>query len=726
MRLSIYIVILLILVTTSLAPAVPSQTLEYAPSDMVDLVNIDEIERNWTIHFVFVNYDPDTILRDVFLSPLPTQNRFYTELTYISYHINYEVTFASPSYYEQIRTLAVNHCDIGPAVGTRLDENALGYQRAHPDEPQRVFYPRAGMSIDADVLEAWLLSNPAVTPPDLGYVFYVFNFSEFDSPDHSFEHWYDYHPIDPDTGQPQRWFRLEWDNELNPDVMLQYPGFGGKRGNLYVLDPSADQWYLRWAAIWWNDASPPAHTWNDLDEYCKTLDLQTQAGRTALSDYLSNYVYDPVAYLLTPTQHDPSAFVTRGLLRGLVFCMDVERGITVESLEWVTNAQIQRAHLQELLPFLSWSVQIDFIDIRTEPAWEDLFWDYAEIRDGVVWVDGYEQFYAIYSLMRPEYVNTADSNINVFGVVFIKQRMVMYTDSGTFTGLGGGGQTVIWKSWERYYMPDNVTPKSGVSTVQLHETMHAIGIMHTWVPNHYVADFSSSPMCYFGFHNGTSIFDRNWAQSTYLDQMEAKYYNRLVDIWNQVKNSASAKTVRLRDLALDAFTAARDCYAHMDWCGCYDALSLDNRRTTNMMHSAFDSTPPTVYRWGISPDEYNENTTFSVWATVYDNLAGIENVTVLLSVNGSERMYSCSYDGGNWTVLIPPFYHTTEHNVSAKLRVLDKGLNELVTEPIVLYTSPDGSTTPITNPTLEPLVTGIIVASSIIIIVGYVVIRRRH
>ena len=154
-------------------------------------------------------------------------------------------------------------------------------------------------------VEDWLLANPAVTPPSLGYVLYVLNFSEFDSPDHSFEHWYDYHPVDPDSGRKQDFFRLEWDNELNAGVKFEYAAFGG-RGNIFVIDPSADQWYLRWARIWWGDppySDQPLYTFTDLDGYVSTLNLSETDGRVALNAYIQQYVYDCVSFLFLSLIH---------------------------------------------------------------------------------------------------------------------------------------------------------------------------------------------------------------------------------------------------------------------------------------------------------------------------------------------------------------------------------------------------------------------------------------
>ncbi|NWF95241.1 MAG: hypothetical protein HXY34_03780 [Candidatus Thorarchaeota archaeon] len=683
---------------------------------------MDNVVRNWTIDIVLVNYDEDVINETLLTALFPTQRVKSTVHATMIYNIEYEVMYADQSYYEALRSVAIAHSQVGDSTGTALDADALRYQRQHPDQPQTVFHSRGGRSIDADAVESWLIANPAVEPPGLGYILYILNFTEFDTPDHVTEHWYDYHPADPDTNQPQTWFRLEWDNALNPNVMLEYPGFGGKQGNIYVLDPSADQWYLKWASIWWDDSSPPAHTWNDLDEYASTLDLETTTGKNLLTVYVANYASDIINYLLMPYQHYPTAYVNSGLLRALVFAMDVSSGVSVNSLRWVTSAQRQKAHLTELLPFIPWTVQVDFVNIDNEPEWKDLFWDYSYVDEGVTWCDGYGMFDAIYDQMRPDYVNTLSKDINVFGVVFIKKNMVMYTPSGTFTGLGGGGQTVIWKSWERYYFADGVTPKSGISSVQLHETMHAIGIMHTWNYNHYVGDFCSSPMTYYGYYNGTSVYDRNWVQCTYLDQMESLYYQAFSRRWQSVEDGANERTLRLRDAVIGAFTEARALYNQMDWMGCYRSLLLADELGTHLDDTLTDNTPPVIESWEVSPDTYNASSDYNVTAVVLDSGSGVMNVTAVLLANGSETQYPCTRDGARWSTRVPRFTANTSQPVTIRFLAMDNALNLAESVPHDLITGSGPS--PIWW-ILEPPVVALTAGVGAVAVV-LLVARRRH
>ena len=517
------------LILFSLLSPFPTNTVqENETLDIAIPSAIDFIERNWTAHIVVVNYDESIIDESVLLVGMPTVRNYATATASITYNIEYEIYYADAQYISDLTAVVMANSVNGSDTGTYLDETALSYQLTHLDEPQRIFYPRAGRVIDAYAVEDWLEANPFVAPPSLGYTLYMVNFSSLDTSGHGLEHWYDYHPVDPDTGEDQDWFRLEWDNALNPNVTMDYSNFGG-RYNTFVVDPSAHQWYLKWCRIWWGDSIGTEYDFwtQDLEDKVASLDLGVPADVTALNVYLQECIWDPINQLFFPYQHQPASYVQSGLLRALVICMDVADGTSVDSLRWVTDAEMQKAHLEQLYPFISWDVEVDFLDIDEYPVWNTTFWDYATVEpDNMTVVDGLGMFYEIDDNLRPLYVDVNDPNINVFGVVFIKKQMEMHVYGRTYTGLGGGGQTVIWKAWDRYYRPDEVTPKDGISAIQLHETMHAVGFHHTWQHEHYSSDFSYGPMGYFAFHNGTATLHchvanllpmaGNWQVGTFL------------------------------------------------------------------------------------------------------------------------------------------------------------------------------------------------------------------
>jgi len=654
----------------------PTEPKEFAaPSQLLN------IERNWTAHIIVVNYDETLIDEAELLIGMPTERNYATDTVLVTHNIEYEFFYADEEYASDLSQVALDNSVNGSDLGTYLNETNLLYQKTHPDEPQRIFYPLAGRVIDGYAVEDWLEENPYVAPPSFGYTLYMVNFSSLDSSDHSLEHWYDYHPVDPDTGEAQDWFRLEWDNALNPNVTMDYSNFGG-RYNTFVVDPTAHQWYLKWCRIWWSEYIGTEYEFwtQDLEDKVASLNLELPSDIQALNIYLRECIWDPINLLFFPYQHQPASYVESGLLRSLVICMDVAEGTSIESLEWVTDAEMQKAHLEELYPFISWDVQIDFLDIDEHPQWNSTFWANATLEpDGTTAADGFGMFDSIYDTMRPQYIDVDSSNIEVFGVVFIKKQMEMHALGRTYTGLGGRGQTVIWKSWDRYYRPDEVTPKDGISAVQLHETMHAIGFHHTWQTDHYSSDFSFGPMGYFAFHNGTASFDKNWVQGTYLDQMEATLWDDFTTKQADLGIDERPETYMAEQKVLELFEVGRDLYYDMDWVAAYDTLSDAEEWIKRMMWSALDDTAPVISSWGATPAI--RTTGFDVWAQVSDDLSGIENVTAYVRVDGGAiTLYPLVNNSGVWNVSIPAF--TAGTSLDVWLVAWDWGMNRAETNQL--------------------------------------------
>ncbi|MFW9957913.1 MAG: hypothetical protein ACFFCT_07580 [Candidatus Odinarchaeota archaeon] len=683
------------------------------------------IDRNWAMDIIIVNYEENNINETALLDGLPVERVYITDDVVISYSIEYTIHYANTTYANDLLQVMLENSINGTDTGTMLNESSLSYQIANPDEPQTIFYPRAGREIDGYAIEEWLDDNPAFVPPQLGYTLYLVNYSSLDTNNHTLEHWYDYHPIDADTGQKQNWFRLEWDNFLNPNVSMDYPFFGG-RFNTFVVDPSAHQWYLRWCRLWWNDfIDSDFEFWSkDLEDKVSEIDLTTPAGVDALSIYLRECIWDPITQLLFPYQHQPAKYVNSGLLRALVFCMDVANGTSVESLEWVTDAAMQKAHLEELYPFISWDVQVDFLDIDQYQQWNTTFWANAVLLpDGTIVANGSSMFSAIYNIMRPQYIDVDDENINVFGVVFIKKQMVMEYFGSAYTGLGGGGQTVIWKSYERYYRPDGVTPKDGISTIQLHETMHAIGFLHSWQHEHYASDFSYSPIGYFAFHNGTATFDRNWVQGTYIDQMEAQLWHEFLIEQSDIGEDAQPKTYLAEERALASFELAKQYYNQMNWLDAYNALSHARDWTQRMKFSMLDTTPAQVDSWGVTETCCGG---FDAWAEVSDNLAGIENVTVYFVIDEETVVQeaSCFFNGSSWVAQIQ---HTSAMvSITVWIEVWDWGMNWVRSSNITILL-PIDTTPPPPYQDLEPYLYIIILGGACLAVgVAFVIVRTRE
>ncbi|MHA2157745.1 MAG: hypothetical protein ACXABE_02530, partial [Candidatus Thorarchaeota archaeon] len=279
------------------------------------------------------------------------------------------------------------------------------------------------------------------------------------------------------------------------------------------------------------------------------------------------------------------------------------------------------------------------------------------------------------------------------------------------------GQTVIWKSWERYYRPDGVTPKDGISSVQLHETMHAVGFHHTWQHEHYSSDFSWGPMGYFAFREGTATYDKNWVQGTYLDQMEAILWDELM---NRPQTEFDRPETELAEArAHIAFNTARELYDEMDWMGAYEAL-LDAKDWIRRVYSSImDSTPPVIHDWGTLPEGVGTDE-FIYWAEVSDDLAGLENVTLFVQVDeGDIQPFLCSNSSDDWSVTVPS--QNTYTNLTMWLVAHDWGMNSISGGRIEVLTTPFGSFSDLLIPLAVAAGT-----SCVVIGIGVYLMKRRQ
>jgi hypothetical protein len=325
--------------------------------------------------------------------------------------------------------------------------------------------------------------------------------------------------------------------------------------------------------------------------------------------------------------------------------------------------------------------------------------------------------------MKPQYINVDSADVELFGVIFIKKQMLMYAQGHYYTGLGspGLGQTVIWKSWERYYRPDEVTPKSGISHIQLHETGHALGLMHTWSYDHYVGDFSYGPMGYYGMHNGTATFDRNWVQGTYLDQMEVEAREELVLLRSQMPPNPRPETLIAERGILNALDRVGALYHQMGWQGCYEAFDEVQDWLKRLTFSMHDTVPPVITDWGTVPIEF-EFDTFTVWAQVTDDLAGVDNVTVHALLNNSvELEYPCEYDGSEWSATVPDFDDYTSFVIW--IEAYDWSMNRASTQQRVLYADSESGLF-LSDPVVVAVV-GAISTIAIVVVIWNLYTRRK-
>ncbi|MHA1200663.1 MAG: hypothetical protein ACTSQF_15195 [Candidatus Heimdallarchaeaceae archaeon] len=208
-------------------------------------------------------------------------------------------------------------------------------------ERMSIFYEQEGRAIDGVALEQYLDTNRGFVSDEPSYEIYVLNQSSYDTPDHSFEHWFEIDEVDPDSNATTDWWRLEWDNDLNPDVEFPYPCWGFQN-RLFFIDPYSHQWYTKWTDIWWNAdiyEGESNYLTEDLDTYLEGYTPGTPDFNNYLNTYLIAYLNDITSDI--GGRGDGLLYDQREVSSQILFINDeASHGYSQEDLEWIYHEEV--------------------------------------------------------------------------------------------------------------------------------------------------------------------------------------------------------------------------------------------------------------------------------------------------------------------------------------------------------------------------------------------------
>jgi hypothetical protein len=538
------------------------------------------ISHSINVHVVFVGYNKAVVNTSVIDANI---GRYY-ELPYwdavLKYTFRTDYAFADQSYLGSLKSFILQHSVTGVGITSALNVTALEYQLATGNH-MSIFLPQSGRAIDAEAMEQWFEDNPYVYAGGMqpGYTFYILNFTEFNSADHSWEHWYNVSRYDLEAKSINDYWRLEWDNSLNPNVKFPCPAFTSKYPLLFI-DPSAFQWYLTWARIWWeldpyikNDPKYDYY-YEDLGSFLASHNVATTNGKNALGMYLAGWIDDFLYNLLSPVVW-PS-IGNKLSLQVLVLNNVSQYGYTNEKMKWIINSTLVEEAVKNLAPFMQVDVSVKFENLSLYPEIENtLNQAFIEQRNGWNYYDGYGLFYALESA-RDQYFNMKAADITVNSYVFLLKNASFETGPGgmEFTGLGGYAQVLILKSIDRYFRPDGVTPKSGLGTTLIHELGHNLGFPHTFSGLQYAGDFAEDVMGYYSnsYSYSFSEMRTDLFRRTLVDM-------KLLELKKALRTDVATpwpwprKTLVFRNSMLDAIKSKinqiMQLYDNMDYLGSY-------------------------------------------------------------------------------------------------------------------------------------------------------------
>ncbi len=408
-------------------------------------------------------------------------------------------------------------------------------------ERKAIFYEQEGRAIDGEEVEKYLDSNRGFIPDGPSYSIYFLNQSRFDTTDHSFEHWFEIDEVDPDSNVTADWWRLEWDNDLNPNVEFPYPCWG-YQNRIFFADPYCHQWYTRWTDIWWNpDVAEGEFDYInvDLDTYLAGDTPGTPDFKTHLNTYLIDYLNDIASDV--GGRGDGLLYNEREISAQVLFINDeATHGYSKEDLDWIYHDETMGEAFEYVVPQKVANITFEdtWVELASSPDLNQIIIDstlgvaelgsYPWYRDNWLFLDGIKIFYE-FEAIADNYFNTSKGDSTLTSWILLLQNVSMvawaYGEYREFTGLGGGGNVVCYKDLNRYYASDGITPRSGVTTLLAHELGHVLGFGHAEITNDAVegtGGFMRDTMSYYAI--GTAYFSVFLKDSLYRTSSQVVYY----------------------------------------------------------------------------------------------------------------------------------------------------------------------------------------------------------
>ena len=503
------------------------------------------------IDVVFSGYREEYINQSILTSGLDTRVYYqgvdniynetseeYTYLLNLDITIDYNFHFTSESYDAELDSfITTNSWD---AYTSGLNVTKLNLQE-ETGERQSIFYQQEGRAIDGEAVEQYLVDNSGYSSTDPSYTIYFLNQSHFDTPDHSFEHWFEIDEVDPDSNITTDWWRLEWDNDLNLDVEFPYPCWGSQN-RLFFVDPYCHQWYTKWTDIWWNpDVLEGYETYltQDLDTYLEGYTPQTSAYNSRVTLYLVDYLNDIVSDV--GARGDGIIYNEKEISSQVLFINDeAHHGYSQEDLAWIYSEDEIQESFEYVIPKEVGNITLEtnWVELSETPQLnqiindnimdEDELGSYPWYRSDWTYLNGIGIFYAFQAVAEDYFdLDKGDSTFTDWVLLLQNVSMVAqaYGEYKEFTGLGGVGNVVCFKDLNRYYASDGLTPRSGVTTLLVHEIGHVLGFLHAEIRDDATegtGGFMRDVMSYYS--EGTSEFSVFLKDSLYRTSSIAALY----------------------------------------------------------------------------------------------------------------------------------------------------------------------------------------------------------
>ncbi|MCK5044978.1 MAG: hypothetical protein KAS22_00265 [Candidatus Heimdallarchaeota archaeon] len=471
---------------------------------------------NLNLKLEFIGFNQALIDEAEIESQLYNHFKHSTSIPQADLYFNFEFNYAEESIRQALEDYMLLTGVNATGGGYELNVTLL-YEDLASGNRSDIFMPRNGLSIDADLVNEYLYDNlyqePAADEP--GYTLYLMNYSNFDSPDHNNEHWYDTYSESIDANETVTWWYSGYRNLSKRAAM----GWGGEYRFAYI-DLSSRSWYLDYVINAWGGfgiGNPSYYEYPDLDNLTQTHDITTPSGNAILTEYLVDWINSYIGNVFSGPCYDPplgkSISLQVKVLNNLT-----DNGYPEEDLRWCISKHRILNQLDNDFPWIDWRIEIEWVELTDEPYLFDYIQDNTQEN-----IDGkyIEVSSGLFTILQNELSTHFDMSAadEVLPCYFFLTDNIAFRWYGTsFAGLGGMGWEILKASQYSLFEDGNVSePMRGMSAVMIHELGHSLGLPHPHSSYGWGSSFVEDVMSYFSTTEKFSTFYKDAVGRAHAD-----------------------------------------------------------------------------------------------------------------------------------------------------------------------------------------------------------------
>ncbi len=338
----------------------------------VPKIALDHIKtETFNINVVFIGFESQNVLEDEIEYILPSTNNPFSfaavTFPHSEYDLNYTFSFLSEEKTADLESfmlsIAENETNIGYRANVTLVEELISGSYPLYDD---FFIPYSGLKIDAIQVEDYINQN--IYAEDIlkpGYTFYLMNFTQFDSTDHSYEHTFTVNGVDFDSN---RTLFVDYTGFDEKDY-LQVGGWGGKNRFCFI-DTSASMDLLNLLPVlfgFYEQYDDYYYYKYDIDAFIETIDISLQSGKLSLARYLSEWVFSYLNNLFFPKAHQTPLICDSYSVPIVIFNNLTSSEYDSVDFSWFISESRIESVFVEAFPWIDWQIDVTTINLNQNP-----------------------------------------------------------------------------------------------------------------------------------------------------------------------------------------------------------------------------------------------------------------------------------------------------------------------------------------------------------------------